>query len=205
MTKRKAQQGTRANCSIVQWPRPENLCEKCLCSSVFSRQYSGLIKSKRGVKDMNLDALLEAALWLSNGPLKERLAPKRNRATSEFLLEHVKLGIQELRPELDPESPMFRTAVILMSAAYCVGPHVDLIVQFTGYSIAFVGDISDRMRAYRLWSEEKVCTDYWFNGDTISAVFWVDCLLAAGLAYVERTADGFGLCAAFDFESKILN
>src|ERR1035441_8144561 len=132
----------------------------------------------KGIEQMNLDALLEASLMKSNGPLKKRRTRKRNQTTSEFVLEHVKAGIRELDPDLDPESPEFRTAVILMAAAFVVGPRVDLLVQFTGYSKTFVANIARRMRAYELWGDGKVRTDDWFEGDRVTVMFWTHCLVA---------------------------
>jgi hypothetical protein len=162
-------------------------------------------KSNQGAKEMDLDALLEASLWHSDGPLKKRLAHRGNQTISEFLLEHVKIGIRELDPELDPESPEFRTAVILMAAAYLVGPDVDLLVQFTGYPMSVVSDIAHRMRANGLWSDVQARTEGWFEGDKVTGVFWLDCLVADGEVYVERAANGEELYCLFDPEPKHLN
>jgi hypothetical protein len=138
----------------------------------------------------NLDVPLEASFKNCTGPLKERLARKGNLTTSQFLLEHVKLGIQELDPDLDPKSQEFRTAVILMAAAYMVGPRIDLLVAFTGYPLPYVAEISRRMRANGLWSDVGVSTAGWFEGDRVTGVFWADCLVADGLVHVGHTEEG---------------
>ena len=109
------------------------------------------IKLDPDAREINLEALIEDSLKDASGPLKERLALKGNRSASEFLLEHVKLAILELEPDLDATSQDFRTAVILMAAAFIVGPRIDLLVAFTGYPRPAVAEISRRMRANGLW------------------------------------------------------
>jgi hypothetical protein len=93
-------------------------------------------------------------------------------------------------PNLDPESPEFRTAVIVMAATFVVGPDVDLLVQFTGYPMSFVANIACRMRRYELWSDDRVCTEDWLEGDRINMMFWVHCLVADGLMRIDRNEDG---------------
>jgi hypothetical protein len=153
-------------------------------------------------EETNLDVLLEAALWHSKRPLKKRLAHKGNLTTTQFLREHVKLGIQELDPDLDPQSQGIRTAVTLMAAAYMVGPRIDLLVAFTGYPLPYVAEISRRMRANGLWSDVGVSTVGWFEGDRVTGVFWADCLVADGPVDVERTEDGEELYGEIPCESE---
>lgn len=127
---------------------------------------------------MDLDALKAA--------LKKRFEQKGSQTTSEFLLEQLKAANQELAPDFDPESPEFRTAVILMAAAYLLGPRVDLLVQFTGYPLTVVADIAHRMRTYGLWRDSEVRTEGWWEDDRLTGAFWADCLVAQGLMYVTR-------------------
>src|ERR1700693_2199894 len=76
-------------------------------------------KSKRRDSRMKPRELLSASRTKSRGPLKKRF--KGNQTTSESMLEHIKLDIQKMDPNLDPESPEFRTAVIIMAATFVVG------------------------------------------------------------------------------------
>jgi hypothetical protein len=149
-----------------------------------------------------LDGLLEAGVICSDRSLKERFLRRGNQTASEFLFADLKTGIRELDPEMDPESADFRTAAILLAAAYFVGPHVGRLVQFTGYSMKFVADIAQRMRACGLWSDEGVRIDHWWDGDRITGTFWADLLVAEGLVYVERSKDGEELYIPFDPKSK---
>jgi hypothetical protein len=93
----------------------------------------------------SLDAVLEAAVLRSKGGLKERFLRRGNQTASEFLFSDLQKGIRELDPEMDFESADFRTAAILLAAAFHIGPHVDRLVQFTGYPMTFVADIDRRM------------------------------------------------------------
>ncbi len=151
---------------------------------------------------MDFDDLLLAALMNSSESLKKRYARKDMPTISKFLLEYVKLGIHELDPDLDPQSEDFRSAVILMSAAYIVGPRINLLVAFTGYPLPYVAEISRRMRRNGRWSDDGVSTAGWFEGDRFTGVFGVDCLIAVGEVYVVRTEDGEELYGAIPSESE---
>jgi hypothetical protein len=156
-------------------------------------------------EDIALDAFLEAGVIYSDEGLKERFARAKNQKASEFLFADLKKLIRELDPEMNPESADFRTAAILLAAAYLVGPDVDRLVQFTGYSRTFVADIAQRMRAYGLWSDDGVRTDHWWNGDQIAVAFWLDCLVGDGQIYMEHAKDGEELYTAFDPKAKNVN
>lgn len=137
--------------------------------------------------------MLDAAL----ANFKTPPALKPNQSTAEFLLEDIKVTIQELDPHVDPTSRRFRTAVILMAATFVVGPRVDLLVEFTGYPMMIVAGIAGRMRACGLWSDDGVDTDGWFEGDKIKDLyFWVHRLVADGLVQAKRTEGGKMLYSA---------
>jgi hypothetical protein len=148
------------------------------------------------------DALLEAGVIYSDAGLKERFTRSGNQTASGFLFADLKAGVRELDPELDPESADFRTAAILLAAAYFVGPDVDRLVHFSSYPITFVADIAQRMRTYGLWSDEGVRVDHWWNGNRITGAFWTDCLVASGVLQVGRTEDSEEFYTVLDPESK---
>lgn len=120
-------------------------------------------------------------------------------------LEEIKSIVSELDPDLDPGGPEFRTAVIVMAAAVVVGPQVDRLVQFTGYSVMFVADIAQRMRAHGLWSDHEVCADYRLDDDRGKGEFFLHCLVAEGVMQVNRTEDGKVLFSEIDPESTTWN
>jgi hypothetical protein len=141
---------------------------------------------------MDLDALLEAELVNFNEALKERHARKGNQSAAEFLLAELRATILELDPSTDPTSSRFRTAVILLAAGLFVGPRVDLLVEFTGYSVPFVDGVAGRMRVCGLWSDVEVSTEEWLDCSTgVKAIpFFTQCLVARGLVNAARNEDG---------------
>jgi len=148
---------------------------------------------------MDLDALLEARLMNSDKRTKKRRARSPNQKIGEFFLEHIKISIQELDPTVDPESSEFRTAFVVMAAAFVVGPRVDFLVQFTGYSMTFVANIARRMRANELWNDDEVCAEGWFEGGGFIVMFWSHCLVADGLLQVDRDENGERLYTAIPY------
>src|SRR5580692_5948922 len=151
---------------------------------------------------MDFDDLLLAALMNSSQSLKKRYARKDMPMINKFLLEYIKLAIQELDPGLDPQCEDFRTAVVLMTAAYIVGPRTDLLVAFTGYPLPYVAEISRRMRGNGRWTNDGVSTAHWFEGDRFTGVFGADCLVAEGLVRVDRTEDGEELLRPIPSQSE---
>ncbi len=110
----------------------------------------------------------------------------------KILLEEIKAEIEKLEPDLKGKEDDldYRTAVVLL-AALAVGPSVDRLVEFTGYSRDFIAGISLRMHASGLWEGRGVHVSHWFQGDLFSsAPFWADVLVAQGLVEARRAANG---------------
>ena len=146
------------------------------------------IKLDPDAREINLEALIEDSLKDASGPLKERLALKGNRSTSEFLLEHVKLAILELEPDLDATSQDFRTAVILMAAAFIVGPRIACswlspVIRGRPWLRSLAGC------GRTVFGEDGVRAYDWFDGDKVTGAFWMDCLVADGVLHIERSED----------------
>jgi hypothetical protein len=93
-------------------------------------------------------------------------------------------------PKLPGNSPTFRTAVILLAAASLGIVDIDHLVAFTKYSRPFIAEISRGMRASGLWTDDTVCTEFFFEGDAISPMLWVGCLAAHGVVAVSKKEDG---------------
>lgn len=80
-------------------------------------------------------------------------------------------ALQAIKDELhrltlkDQDDPSFKTDVVLVAAAFGVGPDIEGLVAFTGYSRNFVSDISCRMHDSGLWSNSEVSFDHWFQGE----------------------------------------
>jgi hypothetical protein len=139
---------------------------------------------------MSLDDLLAAALMNADESLNKRHARRGNKTTREFMLEDIKADIRAVTDDLGLQDQEFRTAVILLAAALIVGPHVDLLVQFTRYSRMFVAAIARRMRANGLWGEDEVLAMYWFGDDKHKRMFLMHCLVAQGVMQVQGIEDG---------------
>jgi hypothetical protein len=134
---------------------------------------------------------------MSTMSCKENFFSNGNQKPNEFLLEKVKEEIREMEPDLDEDSQDFHTAVILLVAALFVGPFTDKLVSFTGYSQTSAEAISRRMHACGLWADGKVCTDGWFNGGTVTVIFWANCAVADG------SVDGnFNEAGEFEYSKK---
>jgi hypothetical protein len=78
-------------------------------------------------------------------------------------LKFVKEALEELDPALGCEDkPGYSTAIVLLAARE-LGPNVDPLSRFTGYSPDFVREIACRSVAAGLWTEEDVCCDHWLT------------------------------------------
>jgi len=105
-------------------------------------------------------------------------------------LEEIKHEVQQLDPVLNQEELAFRTAVVLLAAAFATGPDAERLVIFTGYPESFVSAISQRMRQCGLWTANEVSTDHWFTGDKWTLGLWMDSLVAEGRIVACRMEDG---------------
>jgi hypothetical protein len=109
----------------------------------------------------------------------------------DLTLEQIKSEVRHLDPALKEDHPAFSTAVVLIAAAFAVGPEIDELVLFTGYPEAIISEIARRMRASGLWSEQGVETEHWFRGDdSWTAGIWADALVAQIFFEVRRGDDG---------------
>ena len=96
--------------------------------------------------------------------------------------------VREALEDLDPamkggeDEPGYRTAIVLL-AALELGPNVDALSRFTGYSPDFVRAIAGRSVEAGLWTDDDVCCEHWFaqDGQLRCTVFWTDTLVAEGL------------------------
>jgi hypothetical protein len=105
-------------------------------------------------------------------------------------LDVIKREVQQMDPALDQNDLGFRTAVVLMSAAFMTGPDTESLAAFTGYPLSLVVEISDRMLQAGLWRDGVVNSDHWFRGEKWTAGIWTDCLVAEGLTLARQREDG---------------
>jgi hypothetical protein len=89
---------------------------------------------------------------------------------------------QKISDVENPEDRQIHEAMVVLASALAIGPHVDRLVQETGYGEQFVVEISGRMREAGLWSEDSVddreLRDS--NGDVLGPVLFVHAMIALG-------------------------
>jgi hypothetical protein len=115
---------------------------------------------------------------------------KGESGVKNVTVDLIKQEIQQLDPTLDQNDFGFRTAVVLMSAAFVTGPNRESLTAFTGYPPSLVAEISDRMHQAGLWRDGAVNSDHWFRGEKWTAGIWTDCLVAEGLMLARQRKDG---------------
>lgn len=114
----------------------------------------------------------------------ESVDERVQRAIEEVKLNIIKEEIKRMDPLLHVNSKVFRIAVVLMTAVSRGTADIDELVTLTKYSRGFITTISDGMRASGLWTNDGICTDFFFDGDAISPRLWIACLAATGLAVI---------------------
>jgi hypothetical protein len=77
----------------------------------------------------------------------------------------VKETVREYFPSAREDDIGFQGAVVLI-AGLVAGTNVENLTALTGYPREFVAHISFRARSARLWVNERVCYEHWFEGDS---------------------------------------
>jgi len=101
---------------------------------------------------------------------------KKNKV---WALKDFEKEVQRLDPKTAPEEPAFKTGVLLLSALQ-VGPNVDRLAKFTGYSKTFIRERAKRCRENGIFIGSKVACE-WFDKECGGVAFWMDVLVAEGL------------------------
>ena len=98
--------------------------------------------------------------WRSTqlGRTEHELVGRRRQQLRGHDLKFVKEALEELDPAMKgcEDEPGYRTAIVLL-AALELGPNVDALSRFTGYSTDFVREIARRSFEAGLWTEDDVC------------------------------------------------
>ena len=77
----------------------------------------------------------------------------------------------------DKENDSTRAAVVIL-VAFHRDANVPRLAKMTGYSVAFVQQIAERMKKSGIWKGEMVDCEYWIRGGL--AAFILDLLVAEG-------------------------
>jgi hypothetical protein len=89
---------------------------------------------------------------------EKKIKSRMKRKTFEEVIQKAKQMNSGLDDDLG--APV---AAVLIAAAFFVGPDIERLVKFTGYSRDLVSDISCHMHDSGLWANDEVFVEHWFN------------------------------------------
>jgi hypothetical protein len=92
----------------------------------------------------------------------------------------MKEAVWNMDATLAEDSHPFQTAMVLL-ASELVGPYPDRIAMFLGYVPSFVQAIAGRLYEARIWDDDEVRSEPWFDLQKGKVVFLLDVSVAQGL------------------------
>jgi hypothetical protein len=95
-------------------------------------------------------------------------------------LQSMKEDVWNMDATLAEDSSIFQTAMILF-ASELVGPWSDLISTFLGYPPALVQAVAARLYEARIWENDEVRSEKWFDPEKGGLAFMVDLMVAEGM------------------------
>jgi hypothetical protein len=120
---------------------------------------------------------------------RRRMAEEENREREAKLRMKGKT-LNEIEDEarravafLSQDEEELKSVRVLLASAFFVGPDIDRLVSFTGYSRNFIAEISVRMHDSGLWADGEVCVGHWFDNEFkwTETGFFQDWHVASGL------------------------
>ena len=103
-------------------------------------------------------------------------------------VKELEARIRRYNSDLEPNSPTFRSAVILL-AGLEYGQNIDLLARKTGYDRSFVARVARRLIDNGIWKAGATIAD-WTSSDEASGTFWSDVAVAEGKMCRRIGADG---------------
>jgi hypothetical protein len=94
-------------------------------------------------------------------------------------LQGMRRDVWNMDDSLTEESYTFQAAMVLL-ASELVGPYVERIATFVGYSPGLVQVIAARLQEAKIWEGDKVCCESWFDPKKGAMAFMLDLLVAEG-------------------------
>lgn len=110
--------------------------------------------------------------------------PANRRVSAEVL----KARIRRYNSDLDPASPAFGAALVLIAGAE-YGHNVDVLAKRTGLSRSFVARCARRLIDNGVWEAGRTVAE-WEPGDPASGTFWNDVAVAEGKMCRREAPDG---------------
>lgn len=115
-------------------------------------------------------------------------ATHRPGASARVSVEAIQAQVRSHAPELDPASPTFRAAVLLLAAAR-VGQNIDRLARLTGLPRGFVAQCARRLVDNGVWrNDQTICS--WIGQGAAHPAFWSDVGVAEGRVCRRINAQG---------------
>jgi hypothetical protein len=92
----------------------------------------------------------------------------------------MKEDVWRMDATLAENSNAFRAAMVLLASEF-VGPYVDRIATLLGYISSMVQVIAARLYEARIWDDDQVRSEPWFDPQKGKVAFLLDVLVAQGL------------------------
>jgi len=97
-------------------------------------------------------------------------------------LQSMKEDVWKMDATLAENSYPFQAAMVLL-ASELVGPYIDRIATFLGYIPSLVEVIAARLCEARIWEDDQVLSEPWFDPQKGKVAFLLDVLVAQGLLF----------------------
>jgi len=91
----------------------------------------------------------------------------------------MKEDVWKIDPTLEEDSSVFQTAMNSVGSEL-VGPWSDRITTLLGYPRAMVQAVAARLYEARIWEEDEVRSEKWFDPETGGVAFVADLMVAEG-------------------------
>jgi hypothetical protein len=91
----------------------------------------------------------------------------------------MKEDVWNMDATLTEDSHAFQSAMVLL-ASELVGPYQDRIATFLGYPLAVVQIVAARLYEAKIWGNDEICCESWFDPEKGGVAFLLDSLVAEG-------------------------
>ena len=94
-------------------------------------------------------------------------------------LEGMRRDVRDMNETLEEDSYSFQAAMVLF-ASELVGPYSDRIAMFLGYPSSLVQLMAARLQEAKIWQDDHVHCDSWFDPEKGAVAFMLDLMVAEG-------------------------
>ena len=94
-------------------------------------------------------------------------------------LEGMRRDVRDMNETLEEDSYSFQAAMVLF-ASELVGPYSDRIATFLGYPLGLVQLMAARLQEAKIWQDDHVHGESWFDPEKGAIAFMLDLMVAEG-------------------------